>query len=57
MPSNEFELRALDPWRYPRIPPKNERNNSIKVLLGKKTNSFVCFLEEFDDSKNPFEIN
>ena len=25
---------------------KNEQNNSILVLLGKKTNSFVCFLEE-----------
>ena len=36
---------------------KNEQNNSIIVLLGKKMNSFVHFLEEFEDSKSPFEIN
>ena len=31
---------------YPQILPKNERTNSSLVLLGKKTNLFVRFLEE-----------
>ena len=35
---------------------KNERTNSILVLLGKKRNLFVRFLEESADTKSRFEI-
>ena len=41
---------------YPRILPKNEQNNSSIVLLGKKPNSFVRFLEESEDTKGRYEI-
>ena len=40
-------------FRYPRIPPKNKQKNSFffAVLW---LNCFVCFLEEFEDSKKSF---
>ena len=35
---------------------KKRQTNSFLVLLGKKTNSFVRFLEESEDTKSRFEI-
>ena len=39
------------------ILPKNEQTNSFFLPNSTSMNSFVRFLEEFEDPKNPFEIN
>ena len=36
---------------------KVNENKSIWGIIVVKSNSFVCFLEEIEDIKTPFEIN
>ena len=38
----------------PKILPKNDQTNSVFCQTVLKTNSFICFLEEFEDTKKSF---
>ena len=49
------QLISEELW-YPRILPKNKQNNLITVLLGKKMNSFIHFLEESSAWKNHYDF-
>ena len=35
---------------------RSSKNQSYDYIALVKTNSFICFLEEFEDTKSPFEI-
>ena len=39
------------------ILPKNEHTNLFFLPNSTSMNSFIRFLEEFEDQKNPFQIN
>ena len=48
------KLKVEKIWFRPQILPKNELTNSFLVLMGKKANSFVHFLEELSAWKHMY---
>ena len=50
-----FKGQLISKWFLESLISSKKRTKTIRIVV--KTNSFVRFLEEIDDSKNHFEIN